>query len=311
MVGKRILEGNSCRSSPWHISNSNASKSQLDTTEGKSMDSQRQWITNALADQTDSSLALVDLEQIPTNLSPTVTDTEVLLECGTYQEKKESDHGYIKDRSPSTKVSDRSSSLEYASGIAKISSLADFVESEQSSTRMGRSSSDLSFDSSFSSFRRSASKPHKANDSRWEAIQVFQEKDGALGLSHFRLLKKLGRGDMGSVYLSELRGTKGFFAMKVIDKKTLDNQKKLIHAQTEREILESLDHPFLPTLYSHFETEKVSCLVMEFCPGGDLHVLRQKQPGKRFPEEAVRYETCSFSNLNMVNISYSISNSLR
>lgn len=254
---------------------------------------------------------MVDLEQIPTNLSPTVTDTEVLLECGTYQEKKESDHGYIKDRSPSTKVSDRSSSLEYASGIAKISSLADFVESEQSSTRMGRSSSDLSFDSSFSSFRRSASKPHKANDSRWEAIQVFQEKDGALGLSHFRLLKKLGRGDMGSVYLSELRGTKGFFAMKVIDKKTLDNQKKLIHAQTEREILESLDHPFLPTLYSHFETEKVSCLVMEFCPGGDLHVLRQKQPGKRFPEEAVRYETCSFSNLNMVNISYSISNSLR
>ncbi|XP_058219001.1 serine/threonine-protein kinase D6PK-like [Rhododendron vialii] len=308
MVGKRILEGNSYRPTPLHVSNLNASKSQLDATEYKSMDSQRRWITNALADQTDSSLALVDLEQIPTNLSPTVTDTGGLLECGTYQEKKESEHGYIKDRSPSTKVSDRSSSLEYASGIAKISSQADFVESEQSSTCMGSSSSDISFDSSFSSFRRSVSKPHKANDSRWEAIQVFQEKDGALGLSHFRSLKKLGRGDMGSVYLSELRGTKCFFAMKVIDKKSLDTQKKLIHAQTEREILESLDHPFLPTLYSHFETEKVSCLVMEFCPGGDLHVLRQKQPGKRFPEEAVRFYVAevllALEYLHMLGIVY-------
>lgn len=283
MAGKRILEGTSCRLSALYVSNSNASKSQLDATEKKSMNSQLQWTINALADLSYSSLSSDDLEQIPTYLSPTVTDTGGLLERETYQDKKESDHG-----------------LEYTNGIAKISSQADFVESEKSSMFKSNSSSDFSYESSFSSFRRSMSKPHKANDSRWEAIQVFEAKDGALGLSHFRLLKKLGRGDMGSVFLTELRGTKCFFAMKVIDKTSLDTQKKLIHAQTEREILESLDHPFLPTLYSHFETEKVSCLVMEFCPGGDLHVLRQKQPGKRFPEEAVKYETCSSSNLNFL-----------
>jgi hypothetical protein len=28
---------------------------------------------------------------------------------------------------------------------------------------------------------------------------------------------------------------------------------------------------------------------MEFCPGGDLHALRQRQPGKLFPEHAARY----------------------
>ncbi|KAK9266183.1 hypothetical protein L1049_012405 [Liquidambar formosana] len=53
--------------------------------------------------------------------------------------------------------------------------------------------------------------------------------------------------------------------------------------------LQFLDHPFLPTLYSHFETEKFSCLVMEFCPGGDLHALRQRQPGKYFSEHAARF----------------------
>jgi protein-serine/threonine kinase len=33
---------------------------------------------------------------------------------------------------------------------------------------------------------------------------------------------------------------------------------------------------------------------MEFCPGGDLHTLRQRQPGKHFPEQAVKYEMTKF-----------------
>jgi serine/threonine protein kinase len=77
--------------------------------------------------------------------------------------------------------------------------------------------------------------------------------------------------------------------MKVMDKASLESRRKLSRAETEREILQLLDHPFLPTLYAHFETDKFACLVMEFCPGGDLHALRQRQPGKLFPEHAARY----------------------
>ncbi|KAK6138448.1 hypothetical protein DH2020_027823 [Rehmannia glutinosa] len=50
-----------------------------------------------------------------------------------------------------------------------------------------------------------------------------------------------------------------------------------------------LDHPFLPTLYAAIDSPKWSCLLTEFCPGGDLHVLRQRQPYKRFPDSAVRF----------------------
>ncbi|XP_042496590.1 serine/threonine-protein kinase D6PK-like [Macadamia integrifolia] len=133
------------------------------------------------------------------------------------------------------------------------------------------------------------SKPHKGNDLRWDAIQCLKGKDGSLGLGHFRLLKKLGCGDIGSVYLAELRGMGCLFAMKVMDKGLLAGRKKLLRAQTERDILGLLDHPFLPTLYTHFETEKFSCLLMEFCSGGDLHTLRQRQPGKHFSEQAARF----------------------
>ncbi|KAF8647181.1 hypothetical protein HU200_065469 [Digitaria exilis] len=129
-------------------------------------------------------------------------------------------------------------------------------------------------------------------DGRWEAIRLAEPP---LSLGHFRLLRRLGYGDIGSVYLVELRaggaGGRGgaLFAMKVMDKSSLAGRNKLARAQTEREILGLLDHPFLPTLYSHFETDKFCCLLMEYCCGGNLHSLRQKQPNKRFTEDAARF----------------------
>ncbi|KAI3784248.1 hypothetical protein L1987_43343 [Smallanthus sonchifolius] len=132
-------------------------------------------------------------------------------------------------------------------------------------------------------------RPHTGGDSRWEAINSVISRDGEIGLSHFKLLKRLGYGDIGSVYLVELKDTNTFFAMKVMDKASLASRNKLLRAQTEREILVLLDHPFLPTLYYYFETEKFYCLVMEFCSGGNLHTLRQKQPNKHFTEEATRF----------------------
>lgn len=170
-----------------------------------------------------------------------------------------------------------------------VSVRGDSLESAKTSVSRASDSSGLSDDSNWSNITGSANKPHKGNDPRWKAILAIRTRDGILGMSHFRLLKRLGCGDIGSVYLSELSGTRCYFAMKVMDKASLASRKKLTRAQTEREILQLLDHPFLPTLYTHFETDRFSCLVMEYCPGGDLHTLRQRQPGKHFSEYAARY----------------------
>jgi hypothetical protein len=129
---------------------------------------------------------------------------------------------------------------------------------------------------------------HTGGDSRWDTIQMASSRDAPLSLCHFRLLKRLGYGDIGSVYLVELRGTGAFFAMKVMDKASIISRNKMARAQTEREILGLLDHPFLPTLFTHFETDKFYCFVMEYCSGGNLHSLRQKQPGKHFTEPEAR-----------------------
>lgn len=188
-----------------------------------------------------------------------------------------------------TDASECESSMKKSSESREVSNSGDFVESRKNSLYRGSTGSDLSDESSSSSFSSAIHKPHKSNDVRWEAIQAVRSRNnGALELKNFRIFKRLGGGDIGSVHLAELIGTRTCFAIKVMDKEILASRKKLLRAQTEREILQSLDHPFLPTLYSHFETEKLSFLVMEFCPGGDLHALRQRQPGKCFPENAAR-----------------------
>lgn len=186
-------------------------------------------------------------------------------------------------------TSDGMLSMERNCESTKGSVRGDSLESAKTSISRASDSSGLSDDSNWSNITGSANKPHKGNDPRWKAILAIRARDGILGMSHFRLLKRLGCGDIGSVYLSELSSTRCYFAMKVMDKASLASRKKLTRAQTEREILQLLDHPFLPTLYTHFETDRFSCLVMEYCPGGDLHTLRQRQPGKHFSEYAARF----------------------
>ncbi|OIT31998.1 PREDICTED: serine/threonine-protein kinase D6PK-like [Nicotiana attenuata] len=189
-----------------------------------------------------------------------------------------------------------------------VSNSCDISESRKTSFYRGSTGSDISDESSCTSFSSAIYKPHQANDTKWDAIQAIRSLDGTLGFNHFRLLKRLGGGDIGNVFLAQLIGTRDFFAMKVMDKAALESRKKIVRAQTEREILQSLDHPFLPTLYSHFETDKFSCLVMEFCPGGDLHALRQRQPGKFFPEHAARFYVAevllALEYLHMLGIIY-------
>ncbi|MCL7026229.1 hypothetical protein MKW94_028420 [Papaver nudicaule] len=183
-------------------------------------------------------------------------------------------------------------------------STADAQVGNYSSTSREKGESSLSSKSSIGDYSRSTviseesnqsavaciiSRPHMSNDLRWDAIHFVEMQHGCLELKHFKLLRRLGCGDIGTVYLAELKGTNSLFALKIVDNELLCSSNKLPRAQTEREILQMLDHPFLPTLFSHFSAENYSCLVMEYCPGGDLHILRQRQPGRSFCEPVARF----------------------
>ncbi|XP_047309047.1 protein kinase PINOID 2 [Impatiens glandulifera] len=163
-------------------------------------------------------------------------------------------------------------------------------------------------------------KPHKAHQVAWEAmVRVRQSNSGRVGLDNFRLLRRLGSGDIGNVYLCQIRNDvvprttaaappNCFYAMKVVDREALAIRKKLQRAEIEREILGMLDHPFLPTLYAQFDASHYSCLVMEFCPGGDLYAARQRQPTKRFSISTTKFYAAeillALEYLHMMGIIY-------
>ncbi|GAB2214696.1 hypothetical protein Droror1_Dr00019058 [Drosera rotundifolia] len=132
-------------------------------------------------------------------------------------------------------------------------------------------------------------KPHKKDNRAWKAIKKIMDGGEQIGLKHFRPVKPLGSGDTGSVHLVELYGTGEFFAMKAMDKNIMLNRNKVHRACAEREILDLLDHPFLPALYASFQTKTHICLITDYYAGGELFTLLDSQPTKVLKEDAVRF----------------------
>ncbi|KAK7399644.1 hypothetical protein VNO78_10831 [Psophocarpus tetragonolobus] len=187
------------------------------------------------------------------------------------------------------------------------------------STSFGR----LSFDILPPSPDTLSIKPHRSSDFAYSAIRsaTFRRK-AALTFRDFHLLRRIGAGDIGTVYLCRLRNNHQFhsreedeeddasclYAMKVVDKDAVALKKKSQRADMERKILKMLDHPFLPTLYAEFEASHFSCIVMEFCSGGDLHTLRFRHPHNRFPLSSARFYAAevlvALEYLHMLGIIY-------
>nr|AML78837.1 putative LOV domain-containing protein [Larrea tridentata] len=132
-------------------------------------------------------------------------------------------------------------------------------------------------------------RPHKKESPSWTAIKKITARGETIGLHHFAPIKPLGCGDTGSVHLVELKGTGELFAMKAMEKSIMLSRNKVHRACIEREIISELDHPFLPTLYASFQTSTHVCLISDFCPGGELFALLDKQPMKIFKEESARF----------------------
>ncbi|KAG5035165.1 hypothetical protein AAZX31_04G135800 [Glycine max] len=168
--------------------------------------------------------------------------------------------------------------------------LADSTRSWLSTFSFRRSSS-----SNSSSLPLCAAAPDTTKSASWEAMRRLRLDTGGIGLDNFRLLRRLGSGDIGNVYLCQIQNSMVgrpqslYYAMKVVDREALAVRKKLQRAEMEKQILAMMDHPFLPTLYAAFDASHYSCFVMDFCPGGDLFSARQRQPGKRFTISSTKF----------------------
>ena len=112
-------------------------------------------------------------------------------------------------------------------------------------------------------------------------------------LEDFKILKVLGRGSFGKVCLVEYLPTKEVYAMKSLKKDLLIEEDQIESTILEKEILQTLDHPFLCGLIFFFQTEDRVFFVMPFLSGGEL--FQHLKKFKRFTEEMVRFYAAQIS----------------
>ena len=105
----------------------------------------------------------------------------------------------------------------------------------------------------------------------------------------FSIVRLLGKGDIGRVYLVRHKATRETYAMKVVDKKDVLRRNKVHRLHTEWSVLQEHDHPFVAKLHWSFQSRTKFYFVMEYCAGGEFFRFLQRQKGSRLPEPAAKF----------------------
>ena len=92
----------------------------------------------------------------------------------------------------------------------------------------------------------------------------------------FIILKEIGQGSFGSVFLCQKENTKKKYAIKVINKDFLSRTERTEEALVERLVLSKCRHPSIVRLSLSFQSKHKLFFVMEYCPNKDLDELIHK-----------------------------------
>ena len=130
-------------------------------------------------------------------------------------------------------------------------------------------------------------------DERIRAIlyKRIRLQDESITLSDLLIVKKIGQGMLGNVFLMTHKKTKEFYALKTIDRRKIENQKIKDSIMLERKILMQLDHGFIVKLIKTFKDQNRIYFLLEYVRGEDLFdVIRQI--GLLSDEESKFYASC-------------------
>uniref|UniRef100_A0A8D1JGY8 Protein kinase domain-containing protein n=1 Tax=Sus scrofa TaxID=9823 RepID=A0A8D1JGY8_PIG len=104
----------------------------------------------------------------------------------------------------------------------------------------------------------------------------------------FDFLKVIGKGNYGKVLLAKHKSDGMFYAVKVLQKKSILKKKEQGHIMAERSVLlKNVRHPFLVGLRYSFQTPEKLYFVLDYVNGGELFFHLQRE--RRFLEPWARF----------------------
>eukprot|EP00033_Pygsuia_biforma_P002354 GCRY01002603.1.p1 GENE.GCRY01002603.1~~GCRY01002603.1.p1 ORF type:complete len:573 (+),score=100.87 GCRY01002603.1:172-1890(+) len=133
-------------------------------------------------------------------------------------------------------------------------------------------------------------KTEDSNDSLADQVCTWLSRGQTMvnmSFDDFELLKLLGEGSVGKVFLARQKATGNLFALKVLLKSHIIGRGEEKWVQSERSVLENVHSPFLVNLHFAFQTRDRLVLGLDFVNGGDL--FHYVQNHEIFSEERVAF----------------------
>jgi len=92
-------------------------------------------------------------------------------------------------------------------------------------------------------------------------------------IKDFEILKELGNGSFGRVFLARHNKTHVLYAIKAIDKKNKTNIEEKPYFRRELEVMYKIHHPNVVKLFGHFEDNNYCYFIMEYINKGNVYNL--------------------------------------
>eukprot|EP00535_Pseudo-nitzschia_heimii_P011815 CAMPEP_0197198956 /NCGR_PEP_ID=MMETSP1423-20130617/33638_1 /TAXON_ID=476441 /ORGANISM="Pseudo-nitzschia heimii, Strain UNC1101" /LENGTH=663 /DNA_ID=CAMNT_0042652803 /DNA_START=80 /DNA_END=2071 /DNA_ORIENTATION=- len=89
-------------------------------------------------------------------------------------------------------------------------------------------------------------------------------------LDAFKMIKVIGKGSFGKVFLVKEIKTSQMFALKVLKKDNIIKRNQVEHTKTERSVLGYVNHPFIVGMNMAFQSREKLYFVLDYCAGGEL-----------------------------------------
>lgn len=106
-------------------------------------------------------------------------------------------------------------------------------------------------------------------------------------LDSFKMIRVIGKGSFGKVFLVKENKSGEIYALKVLRKDNIIKRNQIEHTKTERSVLGYVKHPFIVGLNMAFQSKDKLYFVLDYCAGGELFFHLGKLG--RFPEERAKF----------------------
>jgi serine/threonine protein kinase len=108
-----------------------------------------------------------------------------------------------------------------------------------------------------------------------------------VNLETFHIIKVIGKGSFGKVFLVRHKANGTLHALKVLKKDFIIRKNQVEHTKTERSVLGYIHHPYVVGLTMAFQTHDKLFFVLDYCAGGELFFHLGKLG--RFPDQRAKF----------------------